>query len=237
MGKGFEMSGKLKRLLILLVIIIVLLSIGWYLVFYLIPDGGLGFVATTLELTLTSVVATNNTVETLFASTQSEPATTLATRTPPSLTDAPTTPVPDCYFNWATQALPELTAEIQSALDAAGLENVTVSAAAYGENCYTYDTNEVAYFAAMQTDFTVTAQVASLDDEAALGDLAAEILTVLNSFPPDEDPGPNPGRITLIFTQDTNQVFVTVPVGQAAQLVEQGLSGAALWAALNDSQN
>jgi hypothetical protein len=84
--------------------------------------------------------------------------------------------------------LPELMAEVQAAMEDAGLENVTVSASAYGENCYANETNEVVYFAAMQTDFHVTAQVEDIEDGEALGDLTLAIITVLNEYPPGEAP-------------------------------------------------
>lgn len=155
----------------------------------------------------------------------------------PSPTNAPLVGTPPtvapCYFNWATQDLPQLTAAIQSAMDDAGLENLIVRASAYGENCYTYDTNEVQYFATMETDFHVTAQVESLDDEAALGDLVAQILAVLGEFPPGETPGPMPGQIMLAFVQGAEQRFASVTVSQAGEMVTQGLKGVALWNALS----
>lgn len=188
-------------------------------------------------------------------------ATVLATRTPPPPTHTPTpvptrvlgywtataavrltqlaqdgimpTLEPGCYFNWGTQELPELTAQIQSSVDAARLENVTVRASAFGENCYTFDTDEVDYFAAMQTDFHVTAQVENLDDETALGDLTAQILVILNAIPAEDKSGPMSGQIILTFVQGDQQIVLPVSVQQTAEIMEQGLSGAALWAALN----
>jgi hypothetical protein len=153
-------------------------------------------------------------------------STAISTPMPPT--------VAPCYFNWATQDLPELTAEVQAAMDAAGLENVSVSAYAYGENCYAYDTNEVVYFATMETDFDVTAQVDDLEDSEALGDQTADILAVLNEFPPGETPGPMPGQITITYVKDSEQVVLPVSAEVAAQVVEQGIRGGGLWVVLNE---
>jgi hypothetical protein len=150
-----------------------------------------------------------------------------------SITGTPPTRAP-CYFNWATQDLPELTAEVQAAMDEVGLANVTASAYAYGENCYAYDTNEVVYFATMETDFRVIAQVDDLEDTEALGNLTADILAVLNEFPPDETPGPMAGQITITFVKGDEQVVLPVSVEVASQVVEQGITGAGLWVALNE---
>jgi hypothetical protein len=159
---------------------------------------------------------------------------TRAASTPsPTITGTPPTRAP-CYFNWATQDLPELTAEVQAAMDEVGLENVTAGAYAYGENCYAYDSNEVVYFATMETDFRVNAQVDDLADTEALGDLTADILAVLNEFPPDETPGPMAGQITLTFVKGDEQVALLVSVEVAAQVVEQGIRGGGLWVVLNE---
>jgi hypothetical protein len=149
----------------------------------------------------------------------------------PTITGTPPTRAP-CTFNWATQDLPELTAEVQAAMDDAGLENVTVSASAYGENCYYNDTNEVQYFAAMQTDFRVTAQVEDIEDGDALGDLTLAIVTVLNAYPPGEAPGPMPGQITILYEQGARETRLTIRVEQLAEVLGWGYMGDALWSAL-----
>lgn len=64
----------------------------------------------------------------------------------------------------------DLSAEIRSALEAASLTAVTVSAIAYGENCITR-TCVVDHFAAMETDFRIRMEAPDLSDTAALGDL------------------------------------------------------------------
>jgi hypothetical protein len=128
--------------------------------------------------------------------------------------------------------LPERTAEIQAAINAAGLANVTVTASAYGENCYSANPDDVG-IGPMQTEsYFVTALVDDLTDEATLGDLAAEILAVLNQFPPREGFRPIPDQFIITFIQNEQQLTLRVGVAQAAQVIEQGLSGEALWNAL-----
>ncbi|HEY5158501.1 MAG TPA: hypothetical protein VII93_11120, partial [Anaerolineales bacterium] len=62
-----------------------------------------------------------------------------------------------CSFNWATQPLPDLSAKVRAAMQTAGLNGISVTAEAYGENCYDTRTNEPVSFTAMETDFHVTA--------------------------------------------------------------------------------
>ena len=192
--------------------------------------------------TSTAIGLTNDAIQSTLgtgeAQTQQAPLTRIAdlevTFTAEAVsTGTPPTAAP-CYFNWATQDLPELSAEVQAAIEDAGLEDMTVIASAYGENCYANDTNEVQYFAAMQTDFRVTAQVDDLEDTEALGNLTADILAVLNEFPPDETPGLLPGQITLTFMKGSEQIVLPVSMKVVAQMVEQGMRGAQLWVALND---
>ncbi len=186
--------------------------------------------------TAISVALTGTHLASLSTADVAYTATVLATRTPPPPTNMPTYIPTRVLAYWTATAAVGLTAELQSMIDDARLENVTLSASAFGENCYTYFTNEVEYFAAMQTDFNVTAQVDNLGDETVLGDLAAHILTILTDIPSDKKPGPMPGQITLTFTQDNKQRVLTVTIQQSQEMVEQGLSGAALWTALNEAR-
>jgi hypothetical protein len=154
---------------------------------------------------------------------------------PQTVTDTPGSEAgyAECAWTWASQSLPELSAEVQSALDSAGLKNATVSAVAYGENCVVA-TGEVDHFATMETDFHFQVEVPSLSDAAALGDTLERILTVLNAFPPDLTPGPQPGYIGVRFTSRTEELnlWFTWNLGQAA--LDTGLHGADL---LNELQN
>jgi hypothetical protein len=139
-----------------------------------------------------------------------------------------------CYFNWATQPLPDLSLEVQAALEAAGLEGFTAIAEAYGENCYDSQTNEVVYFATMETDFRLTVEVDDLEDTVALGDMLELILVTLDQFPPGATPGPQPGYIGVNFVkgEETLYLWFTVIDGESARAL--GLHGADL---LEELQN
>lgn len=117
--------------------------------------------------------------------------------------------------------------ELQSALEAAGLQGVSGTAEAYGENCIVAS-GEVDHFAAMETDFRIRAEVPSLADTAALGDLLERILAVLDTFPPGSTPGPQPGYIGVRFTQDSQEFYLWFTVSAAKTARERGLHGAAL---------
>jgi len=155
-------------------------------------------------------------------------------RLPESPTPSPTptsTMTPgytDCGWNWATQNLPELSAEIQAAMEAAGLTGVTARAEAYGENCFDPQTSEVRFFAARETDFKVSIEVESLEDRPRLGELAEQVLIVLDGFPPGAMPGSNPGYIGIRFLDGSEELnlWFTVTDGEAARAL--GLHGAEL---------
>lgn len=139
-----------------------------------------------------------------------------------------------CAWTWATQSLPEVSAQVQSALEAAGLTGVTATAEAYGENCITAG-GVVDHFATMETDFRITVELppgqTSID---TLGNLLEQILVVLDSFPPGVVPGPNAGYIGVTFTGggDELRLWFTVFDGESARAL--GLHGAAL---LEELQN
>lgn len=143
------------------------------------------------------------------------------------ITETPTQQQP-CYFNWATQPLPDLSAQVQTAMTVAGLNDVTVRAEAFGENCYDAQTNEVVSFGAMETDYHIAVKVADLADRDSLGNILETILVVMDAFPADATPGPQPGLIRVSFqtgSEELNLQFTAVE-GKSAQ--EAGLMGAAL---------
>jgi hypothetical protein len=134
-----------------------------------------------------------------------------------------------CYYNWATEPLPALSANVQAAINAARLTDVSANAEAYGENCYDSQSNKPVSFSTLETDFYITVKVADLTDLSNLGNLLEKILNVLDSFPPGKIPGPQPGKIAVSFltgNQKLNLTF-TVPAGKSARL--QGLHDAALF--------
>ncbi len=151
----------------------------------------------------------------------------------PATTITPTIPYETCGWQWATQPLPDLSAQVQAALESAGLEGVTARAEAFGENCLSPD-NEVLRFAAMQTDFRITVEVESLADAERLGMFLEKILIVLDGFPTESTPGPNPGYVGVTFTAGTEtlNLWFTATDGESARAL--GLRGAAL---LEELQN
>ena len=154
---------------------------------------------------------------------------TPATKTPvPSPTPTATMEYTQCYWNWATEALPEVTAQVQAAMEAALDVPVSATAEAYGEDCIDSATNEVAYFAAMETDFRVTVQVDTLANREVLGGLAEQILVVLDGFPTESTPGPQPGYVGITFVagEEELRLWFTQADGESARAL--GLHGAAL---------
>jgi len=137
----------------------------------------------------------------------------------------------ECAWTWATQPLSDLSTQLQSALETAGLNGVTAFAEAFGENCITA-TGDLDHFAAMETDFRIHIDVQDLTDTAALGDLLERTLVVLDSFPPDATPGPQPGYIGVSFVQGTQEVnlWFTVDSGKSARAL--GLHGSELFTEL-----
>lgn len=155
--------------------------------------------------------------------------------TEPGADPEPATDIPytACGWVWATQSLPDLSAEVQSALEAAGLTGVTATAEAFGENCLN-NAGEVDHFATMETDFRVRAEVPDLTDTAALGNLLERVLIVLDAFSPGATPGPQPGYIGVTFFHETEELnlWFTVTDGESARAL--GLHGAELFTELQN---
>jgi hypothetical protein len=156
-------------------------------------------------------------------------------RKPPGLilglipTDTPTTEsgYVQCAWAWATQALPEVSAEVQAAMQAAGVKGITARAEAFGENCINA-AGEVDSFATMETDFRISVEVPNLSDTDRLGSLLEQILTVLDGFPTGTTPGSQPGYIGITFDtgSETLNLWFTVTDGESARAL--GLHQAAL---------
>lgn len=162
-----------------------------------------------------------------------EPTQTFDLTDEPVVTESPI-PYTQCYFNWATKPLPELSADVQSALETAGLTEVTATAEAYGENCYDSQTNEVAYFAVMETDFRIRVEVPDLADTVHLGNLLEQVLVVLDGFPSETTPGPQPGYIGIRFKHAAEELnlWFTVTDGESARAL--GLKGSELFEELTN---
>jgi hypothetical protein len=155
---------------------------------------------------------------------------------PRETADYGSTPVSDtpgsnqpCYYSWATQSLPELSAQVQAAMEAANLTGIRVIAEAYGENCYDSQTNLPVHFSAMETDFRVSIEVSTLSDTDLLGNLLEQILNVLDEFPPEMTPGPQPGYIGVRFVLGEEEInlWFTELDGKTARM--QGIHGVDLF--------
>jgi hypothetical protein len=157
------------------------------------------------------------------------PAGARTTPSDPTPTDIP---YGQCVWNWSTRPLSELSAQVQEALDAAGIERINATAEAFGEDCLDAKTGQVNRFAAMQTDFRFALRVDDLSDREALGILAGQVLDVLDGFPPERTPGPSSGQVGMSFETDGQALHLWFPLQQAQQAREQGLEGAALLEAL-----
>lgn len=156
----------------------------------------------------------------------------------PSPSPAEQPPYGACIWQWATELLPDLTADLILDLSDAGLTVAPdeTRVTAFGENCLE-QSGEVAYFAAMQTDFDVSLAVAALTDRDAVGDALRQVLaTIVTGYSVDETPGPNPGRIIITVQDGTDSLTVMVAYQAAADLLAQDMSGAELFDALNAIQ-
>jgi len=139
-----------------------------------------------------------------------------------------------CFYEWATQPLPELSAKVQAAINAAGLTGVSATAEAYGENCIDSQTNKPISFGTLETDFHIVVKVASLIDKKDLGNLLEKVLVVLDTFPTGGIPGPQPGNITISFQNGNDEInlMFSISAGKSARLL--GLHGAALMEKLQE---
>ncbi|MBN1485124.1 MAG: hypothetical protein JXA37_10405 [Chloroflexia bacterium] len=148
------------------------------------------------------------------------------------------TPLPeaDCNWSWGGKPLPDLTEEVRAALQGAGVGSFTVSVQAYSNNCLDGE-GRVSWFRPLHTDFYLLLQVDDLQDRAALGDQARQVLTVLQAFSPEGTPGPWPGLIELAFIAPEGNRRLEFSVRRATELIEEGLRGAEMLQALEESSD
>nr|MBC7245280.1 hypothetical protein [Chloroflexota bacterium] len=137
-----------------------------------------------------------------------------------------------CIWDWGTRPLPELSAQVQAALASAGITDATVSAVAYGEDCIDPQTGNVKGFALLETDFYFTLPVSSLAVEP-LGNLAEQLLTVLDSLPVGSIPGTQPGYVGMDFVAGEECYHLWFEVTLWWEARQAGLHGAALLQALS----
>ncbi len=149
-------------------------------------------------------------------------ATALAIR--PSPTPTPSVRNSNCAFMWAHQDLPDIATAVQTVLNEAGLKAVNVNRAdAYGENCVNSD-NSVSYFAAMTTDFYLSATVSDLNDADELAEVVSQsyqLLTTLKITLPA-----NVGYLDIMFIKGSDTKHFRAMISQLRPLIEAGKSGA-----------
>lgn len=139
----------------------------------------------------------------------------------------PVAPYEGCGWQWATQYLGPLSTQVQLALENAGISVVSVHAQVFGENCLSSE-NEILYFAPMETDFEISVTVEDLSDTNSLGNLLEAILVVLDSFPPEETPGPQPGLIGIEFINGSEHLWIRLTVAESIAIRSLGLHGSDL---------
>mgnify|MGYP005850550403 CR=1 FL=1 len=136
-------------------------------------------------------------------------------------------PSDECIWERGTRPLPELSAQVQAALSSAGVTHATVSAVAYGEACIDPRTGEMKGFSVLETDFFLTLPVSSLANER-LGNLAEQVLTVLDRFPPESIPGPQTGYVEMDFVAGDDRYYLPFEITLWWEARQAGLHGAAL---------
>lgn len=140
-------------------------------------------------------------------------------------------PYPLCVWVWHTEPLPDLSEQLQQALDDAGLETAAAEALAFGENCVGAD-GAVDRFAIMQTDFVIRLEVEALDGPSA-GPVIAAVLEVLMAWPREATPGPAEGYITLMLrTPQGHTMQLRDHYHSMIQAHSTAEDAAALWDAL-----
>lgn len=111
---------------------------------------------------------------------------------------AVSTPV-SCVYTWDIRSLPEITAQLQQALNVARLNQVEIFAEAYGEYCIVTQTNRALGFTIIETDFKIIIPVSDLEDENQKGKILSDTLKEIAAFPEDTFPGTRPGWVNVRF--------------------------------------
>lgn len=133
-----------------------------------------------------------------------------------------------CSSVWASQPLPEVTAQLGQVFLQAGWAGVEAQATAYGETCVDLKTNALIKFSPYQTDFYINVAVHNAEDNQELSDWVMDILDILDDFQPGVVPGKNPGKVEIEFTDGERGVLLSFTQEEGRKLVEQGLRGTAL---------
>ena len=135
-----------------------------------------------------------------------------------------------CAFTWAYRDLPDVSAELESALKAV-IPEASAHVSAFGEDCVSADGRAVR-FSALETDFYVVIPVADLQDNETLGNRIAQILPLMDNFPLSNVSGPKEGFLEIVFRAGEDQRVFRIPLPLGRELREQGLRGAELIGAI-----
>ena len=138
----------------------------------------------------------------------------------------------DCAWVWNSEPLPDLSVQLQSTMEQAGLGDAAGRAIAFGEDCIDANTGEVSHFAVKQTDFRFSLPVKDLADLEALGELVEGVLGVIEKFPPDDTPGPMPGQVFITFVTGDSERGFTFMLNDANTALAEGHRGVGLLEAL-----
>ena len=152
-----------------------------------------------------------------------------ATVLPLQLTTTDTPSSQNCYFNWATHPLPDLTKQLQASVDSAGLSEVTATAEAFGEDCIDPITNKAIGFGAMETDFRFTVQVNNLEDTEILGGMLEKLIIVLDDFTKGSIRMAPPAYVNVSFTSREKASYLSFILENGKAAIEKGLHGAELF--------
>jgi hypothetical protein len=146
------------------------------------------------------------------------------------LTPNPTVgpPVGTCGYQWAYKELPELSMELQKALQELQPE-AQARAIAFGEDCIYEDGQAV--FTAMETDFTINIYGMDLSDEDELGGWIVKTMQIIGALDAEKLVGPKPGKVTIDFHSGDTEKFVNFYKDRYDAL-PAGLSNAEIFQAL-----
>ena len=150
----------------------------------------------------------------------------LTPETTPAIPDTPSQP---CAYTWAYENLPDITAELQAAIEKI-LPEAEAHATAFGEDCVAQDGSVT--FGAMETDFYLRVPVSDLYDDETLGSFVEQVLSITDGFESPRVPGPKDGFVEFTFLNGTEQRIVRVQIPLGKQMRGQGLHGAELLNAL-----
>jgi hypothetical protein len=116
-----------------------------------------------------------------------------------------------CGYQWATQDLPDLTAQFDAMIKTL-VPNSTSRATAYGENCVGND-GQIIRFSAMETDFYILATVETLNDYETFGNWIYDVMLVVDGIPPEDLTGPQPGFVEFRLEKSISEgITFRVPI-------------------------